>query len=382
MLDNYNPTYPSMDDIINKARKRVPRFAIEYLEGGCNEDINLKKNSSDIQKIELQPHYLRPESKVSLSTELFDETYSAPFGIAPIGLQGLIWPGSAEILAKAAFNHNIPFILSTVTTASIEKISEITEGKFWFQLYHPAENKLRDDIIDRLQNCGCKVLVILADVPVFGFRPRDIRNGLALPPRITLPNILQVMGRPIWGLSTLKHGIPEFSTMKKYMPKNLNIKQLGVYMNQTFSGKLTTEKISAIRKKWQGKLILKGVVNDEDAKLAKSLGIDGFIVSNHGGRQIDAGESSINSFSKLAPTYKNHLPLMIDSGISSGVDIARCMASGVDFTFLGRSFMFSVGALGSDGGEHAIYMLKAQLQQVLEQVGCQTPNQLPNFLMN
>src|SRR6516225_8125880 len=169
----YNSNYPSIDDLRKKAQKKIPRFAFEYLDGGCNEDVNLYKNTAEIRKIELKPYYLKDYTSADLHTELFGHVYDAPFGISPVGLQGLIWPNAPEILARAAFQHNIPFILSTVTTSSIERISEITNGKAWFQLYHPAENSLRDDIIKRLKVAQYQVLVLLGDVPTFGYRPRD-----------------------------------------------------------------------------------------------------------------------------------------------------------------------------------------------------------------
>jgi len=156
-----------------------------------------------LRQVELLPYYLSEHTGSTLSTELFGHTYDAPFGVSPIGLQGLVWPNAPEILAKAALKHNLPFILSTVSTSSIERIAEVTEGKAWFQLYHPAEDSLRDDILNRLEASGYDVLVLLCDVPSFGFRPRDIRNGLAMPPKMTLKNIVQVMGRPTWGLNTL-----------------------------------------------------------------------------------------------------------------------------------------------------------------------------------
>ncbi len=164
--------------------------------------------------MQLIPQYLTSHTVSGLQTELFGHVYDAPFGIAPIGLQGLMWPKATEILAKAANTHNIPFILSTVGTASIETVSELTEGRAWYQLYHPADPALRDDIIKRLQAVNCPVLVLLCDVPSFGYRPRDIRNGLAMPPRMTLKNIIQIMGRPHWAISTLLNGSPEFATLK------------------------------------------------------------------------------------------------------------------------------------------------------------------------
>ncbi len=381
MIMKLDTRYPSIADLRIKARKKIPKFAFEYLDGGCNEDVNLIRNTSEIRDVQLKPNYLRKHQGSSLKTSLFGIEYDAPFGIAPVGLQGLMWPNSPEILAKAAFNHNIPFILSTVTTTSIERASELTEGKAWFQLYHPTENKLRDDIIKRAEAAECPVLVILCDVPTFGFRPRDIRNGLAMPPKMNLSNILQAFGRPHWSLQTLKHGIPNFEVLKPYMPKNLDLKQLGKFMDQTFSGRLNEEKIKPIRDMWKGKLVLKGVASEYDTKEAIRLGLDGIIVSNHGGRQLDAGQSAIKPLTTIVEKYGDQIEVMMDSGIRSGPDIARTMASGAKFTFMGRSFMYGVSALGNKGGDHTISLLKTELQQVMEQLCCEKTTDFPEHLI-
>lgn len=377
----YNTSYPGIDDLIRKAKQKIPKFAFEYLDGGCNEDVNLIKNTAELREMELQPYYLTKHAGSDMKTELFGHVYDAPFGIAPVGLQGLMWPNAPEILAKAAFVHNIPFILSTVTTSSIERVSELTEGRAWFQLYHPADNAIRDSIIQRAAAAHCPVLVILCDVPTFGFRPRDIRNGLAMPPRMTLRNIVQIMGRPEWAIKTLVHGQPAFANMKPYMPKGLNMKQLGAYMNKTFSGRLNEDKIAAIRDMWKGKLVLKGVASTADTEMAIRLGLDGIIVSNHGGRQLDAGQSSIKSLFPIMDQFKGKIKIMLDSGLRSGPDVARAMACGADFTFMGRTFMYGVSALANEGGDHTIAILKTQLQQVMEQVCCKTVTDFPRHLI-
>ncbi|MCK0144401.1 alpha-hydroxy-acid oxidizing protein [Arenibacter sp. F26102] len=376
-----NTKYPSVVDLRNKAKKRIPQFAFEYLDGGCNEDVNLHKNTAEIRDIELLPYYLSKHTGSSMKTELFGHVYDAPFGIAPVGLQGLMWPNAPEILAKSAFEHNIPFILSTVTTSSIERISEITEGKAWFQLYHPTEDSVRNDIIKRAEAAECPVLVILCDVPTFGFRPRDIRNGLAMPPKMSVKNILQVLGKPSWAFNTLKHGQPNFETLRPYMPKGLDLAQLGKFMDQTFSGRLNEEKIKPIRDMWKGKLVIKGVANEADAESAIKLGLDGIIVSNHGGRQLDAGESTIKPLTRIAEKYGKQIKVMMDSGLRGGPDIARTMASGAEFTFMGRSFMYGVAALGAQGGDHTISLLKTELQQVMEQICCEEVKDFPNHLI-
>lgn len=370
-MSDFNTRYPSIDDLRKRATKRIPPFAFEYLDGGCNEDVNLHKNTRELHDVELIPQYIKPFGGLSMQTELFGRVYDAPFGIAPIGLQGLMWPNAPVILAKAAKKHNIPFVLSTVTTASLEEIGKVTDGDFWFQLYHPAENSLRDDLLKRAEGAGCEVLCILSDVPSFGFRPRDIRNGLAMPPSLSLKNMLQIVSRPNWALRTLLHGQPEFANLLPYMPKGLNMKALGQFMNQTFSGRLSQQRIAEIRDQWKGKIVLKGVASLEDAEWAKKLGLDGIIVSNHGGRQLDAGQSSIRSLAPIVEKYTGQMKIMMDSGVRTGPDIARTLASGADFAFLGRTFMYAVAALGDEGGDHAIDMLKIQLKQVMEQVCCE-----------
>lgn len=376
----YNSSYPAISDLRTKARKRIPRFAFEYLDGGCNSDTNLRKNTKEIRDVELIPQYLTKHTGSSMKTTLFGETYDAPFGVAPVGLQGLMWPKSPEILAKAAFEHNIPFILSTVTTASIETVAKITEGKAWFQLYHPSEDSMRDDIIKRAADAEMPVLVILSDVPIFGYRPRDIRNGLAMPPKLTIPNMLQILGKPNWALRTLFHGQPSFKTLEHYMPKGLDLAQLGAFMDKIFSGRLNEEKIKPIRDMWKGKLVLKGVANEMDVEKAIKLGVDGVIVSNHGGRQLDAGESTIKPLTRIAAKYGDQIKVMMDSGIRSGPDIASSMASGAAFTFMGRAFMYGVAALGAQGGDHTISILKTQLQQVMEQICCERTDDFQQFL--
>lgn len=377
----YDSRYPSIDDLRARARKRVPRFIFEFLDGGCNEHVNLRKNTAEIRNVELRPLYLRQQGDSTLTTELFGRGYDAPFGVAPIGLQGLIWPGAPEILARSAVAENLPFILSTCSTASIERIGEITGGEFWFQLYNPVDPAMRNDILDRAATAGCRVLVVLADVPTFGFRHHDIRNGLAIPPAINLRSVLEMAGSPTWAMQTLRHGQPTFATLTKYMPAGLDMKQLGLFMNKTFSGKLSPEMLGTIRDRWRGKLVLKGVATEEDAGAAVKLGLDGVIVSNHGGRQLDAGQSAIHSLLPIVQACAGRITIMFDSGIRSGPDIARVLASGAEFVFLGRGFMYGVAALGTEGGRHTISILKTQLKQVMDQVGCDRTADLPRHLV-
>lgn len=379
----YHSQYPSVADLKRKAKSRIPKFAFDYLEGGCNEGLNLARNENDFDDILLKPNYLRVGGDIDMSVELFGRKYSAPFGISPIGLQGLMWPNAPEILAKAAAKHDIPYTLSTVSTSSIERIAEVSEGKAWFQLYHPTENRLRDDILNRLKAVECPVLVVLVDVPAFGLRYKEIKSGLSIPPKMSINNILQAFARPLWGIKTLQHGIPSFATLKPYMEKGMDMSQLGQFMNRTFTGKVDIQKVQAIRDIWKGPLVLKGIATDEDMQAAIQIGVDGVIVSNHGGRQIDAGESSIKSLIKLAnnPAYQGKLKIMLDGGIRSGVDLARAHAVGSEFNFMGRPFMYGVGALGNQGGEHTINMFKTHLYQIMQQLTIENIGQFKDRLI-
>jgi L-lactate dehydrogenase (cytochrome) len=377
MEDHFDPRFPSVEHLRARSARRLPRFVLEYLEGGCNSEINLRRNTDEIREVRLIPRYLGEFKGADLKTELFDQTYEAPFGISPIGLQGMIWPRATEILAAAATKHGLPFILSTVATASIETVAEITGGKAWFQLYHPVEEDLRNKLLDRVEAAGLPVLVILADTPVFGYRPREIRNGLAMPPKMTLRNIAQMMTRPHWSFAQLATGVPEFATLKPYLPGGLDMKHLGLFMNRTFSGRLNPAKLASLRDRWKGKLVVKGLVSEEDVETALGIGVDGIIVSNHGGRQLDAGESTIAPLARLARRFGDRTTLMLDSGLRSGPDIACALASGARFGFLGRSFMYGVAALGEKGGDHTMTMLKRQLRQVMEQLACERTGDFP-----
>ncbi len=374
--------YPSVERLRKRAMQKIPRFAFEYVDGACNQKINYRKNTDEIRDIELKAYYLREFTQSSMKTELFGESYDAPFGIAPVGLQGLTWPAAPKILAKAALKHNIPYALSTVSTESIETIGELTEGKAWFQLYNPRDEKMTDDIMKRCEAVGIKNFMVLADVPTFGYRADEIKNGLSLPPRMTLNNIISIFLSPEWAIKTLLYGQPSFKTMEKYMEgKKMNLKELGQYMNRTFDGRLSMDSVKRLRDKWKGNLIFKGIENLEDAQKVYDIGYDALLLSNHGGRQHDAGESTIATAEKIVKEFKGKIPILLDSGVRTGPDIARVLASGVDFVFLGRTFMYSVGALGEKGGNHAIAMLKLQLQQVLEQCGCESPKELAQRLV-
>lgn len=365
-----------------KAISRIPKFAYEYLIEGCMDDIGLHRNSQAINSVRLKPKYLQPFDKTDISVELFGHRYDAPFAIAPIGLQGLMWPDAPVILAKAAKQHNIPYVLSTVSSESLERIAEVSEGSAWYQLYNPTETSIRDDMINRLKQHQYKTMMVTVDVPTFGYRPRDFSNGLSMPPKTNLKNFFQVAKRPLWAFNTLLHGIPEFKNLKPYMADDFDMSELTEFMNTMAMGGIDFESLKPIRDQWKdGNLIIKGIMSEQDAEAAIALGADGILVSNHGARQLDAGESPLSPLRKISSKYGDQISIMMDSGLESGSHIACALASGAHFTCLGRFFMYAVAAMGKQGGQQAIAMLKVQLQQVMQQIRCESVEQLPDFLV-
>jgi len=381
MSDYFNNNFPDVADLKRHAKKRIPKFAFDYLEGGCMEEIGVQRNRQDIEAVQLRSELLKPFSGSDLSVELFGHKYAAPFGIAPVGLQGLMWPKSPEILAKAAAEKNIPYILSTVSSSSLERIAEVSEGKAWFQLYNPTDEVIRADLLKRITEAQYRVLVVTVDVPTFGFRPRDIRNGLAMPPKMTLTNILQMLSCPQWLIETALAGKPEMETLKPYMPKDMPTDQLAAFMNKTVMGRVDIDGLKPIRDQWKGPLVVKGLINERDVEAAISLGADAVIISNHGARQLDAGESPVEPLQRISQKYGDKIKIFMDSGLRSGTNIAGALASGADFTFLGRPFVYGVGALGHKGGIHTINSLTLQLTQIMNQLGCNNVADLPKHLV-
>lgn len=373
MKTSYKNDYVPVAELRKRAKSKIPKFIFEYLEGGCNENVNLIKNTKEISDIELKPVYITEHKEADLKTELFGHTYNAPFGIAPMGLQGFMWPNAPEILARAAAKHNIPFVISTLTTCTVERINELTEGRAWFQLYHPRETELRDKLIKKVADAGCPVMVLVVDMPTKGYRPWDVRNGFDMPPEISIKNILQMMAKPEWVLKTIYHGRPTFAIMKPF--------EDAADGHFYFDHKLDERKIAEIRDRWKGKLVLKGISSEEDTETAIKLGADAIVVSNHGGRQLDVGQSSIATLGPIVKKYAGKIKIMMDSGLRTGPDIARALALGAEFTFLGRNFIYAVAALGAEGGSHMIRGLEVQLKQVMEQLSCVKVSDLKNHLV-
>lgn len=371
----------SISDLKKRAKSRIPAFSFDYVEGGCNNNTAVNTNRAALDQIQLQPDYFSPFKPVDLSVELFGRSYSAPIGIAPIGLSGVVWPNASVIHAKTAREANIPFVLSSVSTSSIEKAAEHAQDNFWFQLYPPKDRDIRTDLLNRAMKVGCQTLVVTIDVPSASWRPRDIRNGLAVPPRISVKSIFQSGLCPEWSLATLKTGMPQFETLKPYLAHTKSLKETARLIRHTLREVVDESVIREIRDDWRGKLVVKGINSLGDAVRAAECGADGIIVSNHGGRQLDAARSPVTILPEITDAVGDRLVVMADSGVASGVDIGRYLACGARMVFSGRAFIYGVAALGSRGGLHTYDILYSELKQLLEQLHCQSVDRLPNHLV-
>ena len=360
-------------DLKKRAKKRIPKFAFDYIEGGCNSELAISNNREALNDVFLRPEYLQSYSKPELSIDLFGKQYSAPFGIAPLGLTGLVWPDASAMHARAALKANIPFVLSTVSTISIEEGAKNAEDNFWFQMYPPADEVILDDMLERLRTVGCQNLVVTIDVPSPSRRITAIKSGLAVPPKITAKSVFESMIRPMWSLATLKAGLPQFASLRPYIKDAKNIEDIATFIRVTLRDVVDEKTLIQLREKWQGNLIVKGISHVDDAIAVKEIGAQGIIVSNHGGRQLDASLPPAETLSEIVQSVGSEMTVMVDSGVETGVDIARYLALGAEAVFAGRAFLYGAAAHGEKGAEHSIDLLKDELEQVMSQVHCNKP---------
>ncbi len=374
--------YPAIEDLHRRARKRIPRFAFDYLEGGAGDESGIDRNREALLEIRLIADYLEERSPPDLGVEVFGRKVDLPFGIAPVGLSGLIWPRAAEYLASAAKDANAVYCLSTVASSGIERIGGLMQEGSWFQLYPIREVEKEDDLLKRAWDAGFQVLTPTIDIPAAARRLRDFRNGLTVPPEMTIGNIISIFTHPTWALATLAAGPPKFESLMPYFPKGVTYKSVGQMIETLAEGQIDWRRIERYRKIWPGALAVKGVLSAGDARRAREAGCDGLLVSNHGGRQLDGLVSPIDVLPAIRETVGPDMTLVVDSGLRSGTDIVRAYAKGADFTLLGRAFFYGVGALGRPGAAHAIEVLKAEVFAALHQLGCPNMAATPRYLAN
>lgn len=369
MTMKYNPKLPGIAEMAERARRQIPAFALSYLESGIGGEFCLQRNRSDLDDVILWPRYLRDVGEIDTGCELFGHQYDLGIGVSPVGLGNMMRPNAEPELAKAAQKANIPYIFSTMGTTRLERIAELAPDVCWFQLYVPRDREVMKDMINRVSESGYNALVVTVDLPVGAKRDKELKNGLNLPFRLTPKLLAQVMMCPGWALQTLRYGTPRFVNLVPY-GANEQIKHLGEFLTQFFMPGVTVERLKEIRELWSGPLIIKGPQLPGDIEKCRQLGADGVIISNHAGRQLDAAPSSTHALQSLPDYAHDNLTIMLDSGIRSGLDVVRARVLGAKAAFSGRSFIYSMAAVGADGGRQAIEIFRDEITRTLQQIGC------------
>jgi len=358
-----------IEDLRTLARQRVPRAFFDYADSGSYNEEPLRANRTDMEAIKLRQRVLVDVSARSLATTIVGQKASAAFALAPIGLCGM-QHGNGEILsAQAANDAGIPFALSTMSIGSIEDVAEATRKPFWFQLYVIRDRSFSKDVLARAAAAKCNALILTVDLQVLGQRHRDIKNGMTVPPEIRIKNIIDVASKPSWALSILMGKRKTFGNLAGHVKGMDTVNQLAKWVGDQFDPALSWKDVEWIKKIWPGKLILKGILDADDARTAVKLGADAIVVSNHGGRQLDGAPSSISALPAIAQAVGSDTEVLFDGGIRTGADIMRALALGARACLIGRAYIYGLGAGGKAGVAKAIDILKKELDVAMALTG-------------
>ncbi len=362
----------SVAEMASLARHRLPGFAWEYLQGGAEDEMTLQRNRAIFSRYELQGRTLVPNDPPELATTLVGTPSRLPMAIGPSGFNGMLWPGADIELARTAAAQGIPFTLSTVANASMEDVrAQVPDVDLWFQLYALKAPELEKDLLDRAIRSGCSTLVVTSDALVVGNREWDRRN-FASPRDLTLRNKLDVLAHPGWLWRVMvPGGLPTMGNLDPYLPEGERT-ALGAmqFIAEQLDTRLDWTRLAAIRARWPGKIILKGVMHPDDAQAAIALGLDGLVISNHGGRQLDGVCSSLEALARIAPLAEGKISLLLDSGIRRGADVVKALALGAEGVLLARATLYGVAAGGASGAGRVLDILDQELVRCLNLMGC------------
>ena len=352
----------TIEDLRVLAQRRVPRMFYDYADSGSWTESTYRANESDFQKIKLRQRVAVNMEGRSTATTMIGQPVAMPVAIAPTGLTGMQHADGEILAARAAKAFGIPFTLSTMSICSIEDVAAGTDGHpFWFQLYVMRDRDFIGRLIDRAKAAGCSALVITLDLQILGQRHKDLKNGLSAPPKLTIPNILNMMTKPRWCLGMLGTQRREFGNIVGHVKGVENMSSLSSWTAQQFDPRLNWGDVEWIKNRWGGKIILKGIQDVEDARLAVASGADALIVSNHGGRQLDGAESSINALPAIVDAVGSQIEVHMDGGIRSGQDVLKAVALGAKGTYIGRSMLYGLGAMGQAGVSKALQIIHNEL---------------------
>ena len=364
--------FPTIAHLRRHARRHVPHFAFEYMDGGAGADTGIAHNWAALDAVELVPRYGVMPALPPVDVELFGRNYAAPIGIAPMGGPALVWPGADAAMARAAQRARVPYTLGTVGGMTIEDAAALAPDVLWFQLYRMARNDhaLGFDLVRRAEAAGVHVLVLTIDVPVRTTRPREVAVGLGGGPlHPDLRMLVDMLASPAWLMALLRSGQPKFANIKSYAGTSASSNDVIRFARNEIGGAFTWDEIARFRDRWKGPLALKGILHPLDAARAVVMGVDGIWISNHGGRQIEALPPPIDVLPAIAAEVGGRATIIMDSGIRSGLDVIRAVALGAQAAFAGKAFLWSLGALGAAGPGQAIELLIAEARAALGQIG-------------
>lgn len=354
----------NVEDYRRVALRVLPRFVFDYVDGAAERGECLQRNRNGLDQWAMLPRVLRDTSKLDTSIEVFGETWRYPFAIAPMGFNGLTRPEGDVLLSRAAAAAGIPFVLSTASNARIEAVVQPSSPLNWFQLYVMRERSIAEQMVRRARSAGCRALVLTVDVPVSGYRERDVRNGFKLPFRPSPATLLDLAMHPRWLLRFLGSGMPAFVNLAEEEGAN-TLKLQAALLSREMDRALTWESLEWLRRLWDGPLLIKGVLHPEDARKASDCGVDGLIVSNHGGRQLDGAMSTIGALDEVLNAVGGRLPVFVDSGFRSGLDVAKALALGAKGVFLGRPLLYGLAADGEAGAAAVLGLIVGEFERAM-----------------
>lgn len=357
-------------DLRELARRRIPRALFEYADQGSYDEITYRRNRHDLDALAIRQRVMVDVSRQSLGTTVLGQSLAMPVAIAPTGLAGLFHANGEILAARAAEAFDVPYTLSTMSICSIEDVRAAVQKPFWFQIYLMRERAFNLELIQRACAARCSALMVTVDLPVLGLRRRDAKNGLSIPPRLTLSNALEIAGKPAWAMKVLfgkRRGFGNLDALMKRSGGNLTT--LSSWIAAQFDPAVTWKDIEWIRQVWPGKLVVKGVLDAEDARAACAAGVDALVVSNHGGRQLDSAPSSICVLPEIVDAVNGRCEVLFDGGVQSGADVLKALALGARTCLIGRSFLYGLAAMGEQGVTAALNILRSELQVSLVLAG-------------
>lgn len=373
----------SIADIERLAKRRLPRVVYEGIASGVEDERCLSRNEEEFHRYRLLPRHLVDVSQCNQTTSLFDRTYASPFGISPTGVAGIFRRNAELMLAQAASEANVPFVMSGASMVSIERVAQINPGNTWFQLYAARDQKISDDFLGRARDAGFGTLVLTVDNPVRPKRERDMRNGFRLPPKLAPLDIIEAVMHLPWVIDYLRHGgMPLMETWAPYAAPGAGAAEVAQFFRTQSPSVQTWRDLEAFRRMWPGKLVVKGIMRPSDAVRCAEQGVDGIVISNHGGKALDRAPAPIEVLPRIKAAVGDRLVVMLDSGVRRGSDVivARCL--GADFVFVGRATLYGVAAAGLPGATLALAILREEINTNLGLIGCPRFDDLrSDFLM-